>query len=45
MTYIYDISVHEVIYAETVVRRCSVKEALLKILQNSQENTYATVSF
>ena len=27
--------------SETVVRRCSVKEVFLEILQNSQENTSA----
>ena len=32
-------------YAEAVVRRCSVKKVFLKILQNSQENTYARVFF
>ena len=31
--------------AETVVRRCSVKEVILEILQNPQENTCARVSF
>ena len=31
--------------SEAVVRMCSVKKALLEILQNSQENTYARVSF
>ena len=31
--------------AEAVVRRCSVKKVFLKILQNSQENTRARVSF
>ena len=30
---------------ETVVQRCSVKKVFLKILQNSQENAYARVSF
>ena len=30
---------------ETVVQRCSVKKVFLKILQNSQENAYAGVSF
>ena len=28
-----------------VARRCSVKKVFLEILQNSQENTYARVSF
>ena len=32
-------------YAEAVVRRCSVKNVLLKILQNSQGNNYARVLF
>ena len=31
--------------AEAVVQRCSVKNAFLKILQNSQGNTRARVSF
>ena len=31
--------------AEAVARRCSVKEVFLEILQNSQENTCARVSF
>ena len=31
--------------AEAVVRRCSVKKGFLEISQNSQENTYARVSF
>ena len=30
---------------EVVVRRCSVKKVFLEILQNSQENTCARVSF
>ena len=30
---------------ETVVQRCSVKKVFLEILQNSQENTCARVSF
>ena len=30
---------------ETVVQRCSEKKVFLKILQNSQENAYARVSF
>ena len=30
---------------EVVAQRCSVKKVLLVILQNSQENTYARVSF
>ena len=33
------------VLSEAVVRMCSVKMALLKILQNSQENTCTTVSF
>ena len=33
------------IFAEAVVRRCSVKKVFLKISQNSQENTCARVSF
>ena len=41
---------HLIIYlyvrdAEAVVRKCSVKEVFLKILQNSQENTCARASF
>ena len=32
-------------FSETVVQRCSVKKVLLKISQNSQENTCARVSF
>ena len=31
--------------SDAVARSCSVKKVLLKILQNSQENTYARVSF
>ena len=31
--------------SEAVVQRCSVKKALMKISQNSQENNCATVSF
>ena len=31
--------------AETVAQRCSVKKMFLEISQNSQENTYARVSF
>ena len=31
--------------AETVARKCSVKKGFLEILQNSQENTCAGVSF
>ena len=31
--------------SEAVVQRCSVKKGFLQILQNSQENTYARVSF
>ena len=31
--------------AEAVVRKCSVKKGFLEILQNSQENTCARVSF
>ena len=27
-------------FTETVAQKCSVKKALLKILQNSQENTF-----
>ena len=33
------------LYVEAVVRRCSVKKLLIEILQNSQENTCARVSF
>ena len=32
-------------YTEVVVGRCSVNKMFLKILQNSQENTCAEVSF
>ena len=31
--------------SEAVVQRCSVKKVFLDILQNSQENTCAKVSF
>ena len=31
--------------SETVTQRCSLKKVFLKISQNSQENTYARVSF
>ena len=31
--------------SEAVVRNCSVEEVFLEISQNSQENTYARVSF
>ena len=31
--------------AEAVFQRCSIKKGFLKILQNSQESTYAGVSF
>ena len=30
---------------EAVIRRCSVKKVFLKILESSQENTCASVSF
>ena len=30
---------------EAVTQRCSVKEVILEISKNSQENTFATVSF
>ena len=33
------------IYTEAVVQRCSIKKVFLEILQNSQENTCARVSF
>ena len=33
------------IFSEAFARRCSVKKVFLKILQNSQENTCAGVSF
>ena len=33
------------IHTEAVVQRCSIKKVFLEILQNSQENTCATVSF
>ena len=32
-------------HVEAVIRRCSVKKAVLEISQNSQENTCARVSF
>ena len=32
-------------FSEAVVQRCSVKTVFLEILQNSQENTRARVSF
>ena len=35
----------EMLYAEAVVRRCSVNKVFLEISQNSQENTCARVSF
>ena len=35
----------EVKTTEVVTQRCSVKKVLLKILQNSQENTCTRVSF
>ena len=31
--------------SEVTTRRCSVKKVFLKILQNSQENTFARISF
>ena len=34
-----------VLNTEAVVRKCSVKEVLLEISQNSQENTWAGVTF
>ena len=33
------------ILKEAVLQRCSVKEVISEILQNSQENTYGRVSF
>ena len=33
------------IKSEAVIQRCSVKKVFLEILQNSQENTSAKVSF
>ena len=35
----------EVLITESVAQRCSVKKVFLEISQNSQENTYARVSF
>ena len=35
----------EVVITEAQFRRCSTKKVFLKILQNSQENTYARFSF
>ena len=35
---------HDLLVLEAVVQMCSVKKVLLKILQNSQENTCARVS-
>ena len=32
-------------WAEAVARKCSVEKVFLEILQNSQENTCARVSF
>ena len=32
-------------YLEAVAQRCTVKNVFLKISQNSQENTFARVSF
>ena len=37
--------VENYISLEAVVRRCSVKKVFLEILQNSQENTCAGISF
>ena len=34
-----------IVNAEAVTQRCSVKKVFLEVLQNSQENTYARVSF
>ena len=34
-----------IVFAAAVDRRCSVKKVFLKISQNSQENTCASVSF
>ena len=33
------------LFSEAVAQRCSVKKVFLEISQNSQENTYARVSF
>ena len=33
------------LHKEVVAQRCPVKKVCLEILQNSQENTYARVSF
>ena len=35
----------EILNSKTVAQMCSVKEVFLKLLQNSQENTCARVSF
>ena len=35
----------EMLLIEAVVQTCSVKKVFLEISQNSQENTFATVSF
>ena len=37
--------VTKTVQVQAVVRMCSVKKVLLKILQNSQENTCVKVSF
>ena len=37
--------VTKTLQVQAVVRMCSVKKVLLKILQNSQENTCVKVSF
>ena len=42
---VYTLSIRVVREHGVVVRRCSVKKVFLEILQNSQENTCARVSF
>ena len=44
LLYIYEINC-KCQLLEAVVRRCSVKKVFLKILQNSQENTSASLFF
>ena len=44
-SFMRDIFIESWIISEAVFGRCSVKKAFLEILQNSQENTCATVSF
>ena len=43
--HVFAYSSQNFVETEPVVRKHSVKKVFLKILQNSQENTYAGVSF